>query len=374
MSPNKRLYIPFGAALAVLLLSACKKEISEASLREQGDEPADAASEGYAGPNWRQVCLSDVTGEETCGVWVHREDGYLVLGGDMIIGLDEELEAPESADETGLNLRRGHVGFSITPWPGGQVNYAFDSSVSEGLKDTVLRAMRDWQATGNVSFQGYVNDAYFRNQAYSVLITVSKLEEGVVGRAEVGASRSGHLRLGSNQVPYQDVAHELGHVLGLAHEHQRSDAKEYIKILPENLREDAKDTFQTIRKEKDQSIPIGIARGDFDFNSIMLYGSIGGHSVGKKPAYVRRDNGKEVAWPKGISAGDAAAIRSIYGGSSRSSNSTSGNGSSSKGGGNGSSSSKQPALYCVTNRSERQCKDYSACRWDDKRKACYSAD
>jgi len=62
--------------------------------------------------------------------------------------------------------------------------------------------------------------------------------------------------------------HELGHTLGLWHEHSRPDRDKYIEILPKNLRQpDDLKHFRKISREVFNSVPdVG-----YDLESIMHY-------------------------------------------------------------------------------------------------------
>jgi hypothetical protein len=59
--------------------------------------------------------------------------------------------------------------------------------------------------------------------------------------------------------------HELGHAVGLHHEHNRLDRDKYIKINWNNIKSREERAFCPIRKERDQNI------GKYDFDSIMHY-------------------------------------------------------------------------------------------------------
>jgi hypothetical protein len=59
------------------------------------------------------------------------------------------------------------------------------------------------------------------------------------------------------------VMHEIGHAIGLDHEHQRPDQADFIKLIPENII----DMFQYEIIDDGSLLPIGI----YDYDSIMHY-------------------------------------------------------------------------------------------------------
>ena len=72
------------------------------------------------------------------------------------------------------------------------------------------------------------------------------------------------MNLGSTCWTNHTVAHELGHVFGFIHEHQRPDRDTYITILPENVVAGALGNFTKVTSLTDPP-------GEYDLASIMHY-------------------------------------------------------------------------------------------------------
>jgi hypothetical protein len=70
------------------------------------------------------------------------------------------------------------------------------------------------------------------------------------GRQEIGLNRSGFYTYGT-------VLHEIGHAVGLIHEHSRTDRDRHIIINWDNIKESWKYAFEIDKRT--------IYRGDFDF-------------------------------------------------------------------------------------------------------------
>ena len=100
------------------------------------------------------------------------------------------------------------------------------------------------------------------------------------------------------------VLHELGHCIGLVHEHQRPDRGEYIKIVWDNIHSRYEHNF-IIRDNpliSEKNFP-------YDYGSIMHYGSMD-FSLGG-PTIIADD--VEIGQRIGISYWDAEKARAIYG-------------------------------------------------------------
>ncbi len=104
-----------------------------------------------------------------------------------------------------------------------------------------------------------------------------------------------------------NVMHEIGHALGLFHEHNRADRDGFVVITPANMLPGA--NLQYIRY--DNRGLNGFDDGPFDFNSIMMYGSLF-NSRNTLPTMTRIGGGLIFQQRNFYSNGDRNIINRMY--------------------------------------------------------------
>jgi Astacin (Peptidase family M12A) len=157
-------------------------------------------------------------------------------------------------------------------WTNGVIPYYIDPSYPNPA--VIWDAINRWQTKTNHLFfrpyrQGDQHFLYFT------------LQTGSAGSSFVGMQPTQGQYvwlLDPDLFPAPNVAHELGHAIGLFHEHTRPDRDSYIQINWENLADGWSSQFDPPTLSGPPSTP-GAPVGDlfgtsFDFGSIMLYNYI----------------------------------------------------------------------------------------------------
>lgn len=174
-------------------------------------------------------------------------NGVKIIQGDIAIP-DEIISLRPNLNMD--NARAGVYAYT-TLWPGGVIYYNFHSNVPSWMRNVFRRAMYEWNRLSGIRFVYRTNQpnyiqVQFESGNFSNLgMTGGKQVLGLSNNAEVGTA-----------------IHEIGHALGLIHEHQRTDRDQYIYMDP-SLKND----------HNFEKIYASYRYGGFDWASIMLYPS-----------------------------------------------------------------------------------------------------
>jgi hypothetical protein len=200
----------------------------------------------------------------------------------------------------------------LKKWPNGVVYYRFDKKIKENIKTSVLGAMKE--ITGDTDslikfkdvaiFSGWKRFLFNIGWYKSVRIYSEKIK--VPAAAKVGYVYKADLVINDDDSYTKSqrdylALHELGHVIGLKHEHQRADRDENIIVSDQLVKERSVD-YSKINKTKKSTyikwtlktfLSFGKVRykmwvpgiytsdvansyliGEFDCHSLMLYENI----------------------------------------------------------------------------------------------------
>lgn len=181
-------------------------------------------------------------------------------------------------------------------WPDATVPYVIDPTVT--TPGRVRNAMAVWAEHG-IRFVPHTDqDAYvvFRERDQSVCSASVGYRAGTVRYINLRNTAR------YDACPLGVVVHELGHTLGLWHEHTRPDRDEHVRILWDNIPDGHEDQFW---------IGSGRMIGPYDVASTMHYLS-SWLDDGTGPSIVRLDGSRINHDTATLSPGDIADIRELY--------------------------------------------------------------
>lgn len=199
------------------------------------------------------------------------------------------------------SVASGHAGLHLSsvtpqtvPWPGGIVPFVMDPSLSFAQQQTYLDGLREWELAANVHFVARTTETQYVFFKYSPS-----------GPNLVSGSNPQTVEI--NLLTRGQICHEMGHSLGLEHEHQRPDRNGFVTVLYGNVTSGNNGPFDIL--------PGSVSYGAYDFESVMHYGrnvySVSGAdtiqtNAGFEKYQVRLSNAA-------LSPTDRAHLASIYG-------------------------------------------------------------
>ncbi|GFY70487.1 zinc metalloproteinase nas-15, partial [Trichonephila inaurata madagascariensis] len=142
-------------------------------------------------------------------------------------------------------------------WPEGIVYYEIDWRLRK-VKDIIQEAFDEYESKTCVRFKPKTA----ATKDYIKLTIVSGCWSSVGrtgGEQEISLSEGCHDKV--------SAVHEIGHALGLWHEHSRSDRDDYLDIIWSNIKPGAERNFLKLKPWENN-----LLGEEFDYNSIMLYG------------------------------------------------------------------------------------------------------
>ena len=229
-----------------------------------------------------------------------KQDGYAVVENDILLTALPKTPKPSKyhdrpAPQAMILLKLG--GFR---WPDGIVPFSFAPTLPPQSQLAILDAMMTWEKVTKVRFVELSQNNADKYSDYLLFTSTDNLKcSSFVGRQ--GGPQI--IILGPNCAT-MNVAHELGHALGLWHEQSRTDRDQYIKILWENIDEDYRYNFN-------QHINDGEDFGNYDYQSIMHYTAYA-FSKNGQPTIIPLEENVVIGQRKQLSAKDIAAVNAMY--------------------------------------------------------------
>ena len=257
----------------------------------------------FAGPAFTDQCLAyrDVEGQ--------------AFHGDVVLGWTDEA-APCDPLLPSSRRTAGHVVVvdESYRWPDAVVPIEIAPQFSAAHVELIEQALREYEWWTKVRFvrRSEVNAANYPDYV-SVVPVAEDQPDYVAGRSPLGRRGGRQLlelrRSTAHPGPstYRAFLHELGHTLGLLHEHTRADRDEHLEVRLENILPEVRAGFERVVDDQAR------LRGPYDYLSVMHYGRTSG-SVDDQDTLIARDEAylDQIGKRPFLSDGDIAAIDSLW--------------------------------------------------------------
>lgn len=239
-----------------------------------------------------------------------NEDKYtsmiLHFEGDSIISKMDIIKKYEESN----NLNKRFARISVFAKWGDKIKYRFNGDFPKKDKEILVSAMNEWEIASDNAFifeeiknSGWnqfiwgIGFSYHISISYKPNNDTSVSTLGCVPWATISFSK------GASKATY---LHELGHSLGLIHEHQRPDRDKYIIVKMNKIKSSY--YFQYYK------ILTTICLGEFDINSIMMYSGYdpSASKDPKDPYLITKLNGEKIKNTRTLSITDKLKIKEMY--------------------------------------------------------------
>jgi hypothetical protein len=224
-------------------------------------------------------------------------NGVALFEGDIVVGPVELIQPVISTKELGGQRQSMGMTDSYYRWPAGVVPYVIDPTMPGQYRITDAIAHWNTKLAGAINIRPRNGESYyvrFVNSANSGTCSSYVGNNHVAGQA---------LNLGSS-CSTGNVIHELGHAIGLFHEHTRENRNSFVKINFANISSGALNNFE-------QQISLSSDLGAYDYGSIMHYPSTAFSSNGL-PTIETIPAGIAIGQRTALSPGDIGGVRSMY--------------------------------------------------------------
>ncbi|KAL6736261.1 hypothetical protein Aduo_006631 [Ancylostoma duodenale] len=189
----------------------------------------------------------------------------MLFDGDIIINDARLQEIVEDAENGQSDLWRRlkrwayhDLFYPETIWQTG-IPYEFDSDLPPAAVDSLKRAMEFWQNNTCVTFRPRENEEQYAFYTGSMNMCSSS-----VGRDTTQPQQP--VYIGPGCYRFGVTSHEIGHVIGLFHHHQRYDRDAYVKYYPENVDRSDTGNFATVSSKFLDTYGL-----PYDVGSVMHY-------------------------------------------------------------------------------------------------------
>lgn len=298
-----------GAVLSICLVQGVAAQ--DFKLARASDE---LLQPGQAGGDL-QTAEIEIGGEIYEIGYVTDASGNAVYQGDIVLGPAFELLDLQARGDISLqSLAEGDSGlFGLVTrdasllWPGGRIPYRIDTSVPKNWVPRIRQAIRHWESKTEIRFDEIIGSPQSSHVVFFDDPNSNSCQT-VLGRPRSGPRM---VQL-ADWCQWGNIAHEIGHVLGMHHENARPDRANFIKV-------EFAPTASTLIKAQFDANPRHFQEvGPYCYDSILHYGRTDANRTfvitpSPEPGAPWVGNPTKIGQRGGLATCDIATINALYG-------------------------------------------------------------
>ncbi|MEE6128912.1 M12 family metallopeptidase [Chryseobacterium arthrosphaerae] len=215
-----------------------------------------------------------------------KKDGLNFFQGDIVLS-DKQLEEGATANKGGASFSR---------WPGGKIYYTVAGNMGSINANKITSAVNEYNSKTNTQWIPRTTQSNYVEFIFGS-------SSGSDGWAHIGY-QGGKQNISLDQyISVGSVIHEMGHTVGLYHEHCRKDRDQYLSIQWGNIQDGQAYNFNIYSS--------GTDIGPFNINSVMMYWP-NSYSKNGLPTIKRANNTTFTYNRTGFTTGDINTINAMY--------------------------------------------------------------
>jgi hypothetical protein len=215
-----------------------------------------------------------------------RKNGMNFFQGDIVLS-DQQLAGDNA-------LHKG--GASFSRWPGAKIYYTVAGNMGSINANKITTAVNEYNSKTNTQWIPRTNQTNYVEFIFGS-------SSGSDGWAHIGY-QGGKQTISLDQyISVGSVIHEMGHTVGLYHEHARKDRDQYVSIQWNNIQDGQAYNFNMYNS--------GTDIGPFNINSVMMYWP-NSYSKNGQPTIKRANNTTFTYNRTGFTTGDINTINAMY--------------------------------------------------------------
>ncbi|WP_419494219.1 M12 family metallopeptidase [Chryseobacterium bernardetii] len=267
---TKRTFLP-GIIIAAIF-SSCSKNNEEMASETQTNAV-----------NTANLKKGQLDGQE---ITYERKNGMNFFQGDIVLS-DQQLAENGASNKGGASLYR---------WPNRTIYYTIASNMGSININKINTAVNEYNSKTNTRWVQRTNQSNYVEFIFGS-------STGADGWAHIGY-QGGKQTISLDQyISVGSVIHEMGHTVGLYHEHARKDRDQYVSIQWNNIQDGQAYNFNKYTS--------GTDIGPFNINSVMMYWP-NSYSKNGLPTIKRADNTNFTYNRTGFTTGDINTINAMY--------------------------------------------------------------